>query len=413
MEALLHGNIRKIYIISFFQSFLVVIPVFVPLLQGFGLSMTEVMQTQAIFALTVALCEVPSGYLADLWGRKNAILTGAWLTAAGYASLPWANTFNDFVAFEIVVGVGLSLSSGSDLALLYDTQAQLNRMPRRTQAAPGNHIARLVSLDTFAEASAAILASLLLLWALDLVVIAQALVGLVPAAFALGLVEPERQVSTAGHSDNLLRIVGILRRGPIIAATAMAIVVCGLAGIYAFWMYQKYWQLQGVDISHFGYLWAAYCLVASLTARFAGVIEHRLGTRGVLALVALLPIAGFTGMALGQGWIGIVFGLAFMMNRGLHTVVFYDALNRRLAADFRATINSLVSLGVRAVFIVSGPVLGYLVDTRGMATTLLLLAACFAPVLVTVLLLLYRQIGREARQERQCQTRLDAELEGT
>ena len=55
------------------------------LLQGHGLSMSEVLQTQAIFALTIALCEVPSGYIADIWGRRGAILAGAALNAVQIA----------------------------------------------------------------------------------------------------------------------------------------------------------------------------------------------------------------------------------------------------------------------------------------------------------------------------------------
>ena len=55
----------------FFQSFMIVIAVFVPLLQRYGLSMSQVLQTQALVALVVAAFEGPSGYLADLWGRAN------------------------------------------------------------------------------------------------------------------------------------------------------------------------------------------------------------------------------------------------------------------------------------------------------------------------------------------------------
>ena len=72
---------------GFFHSFMVVIHVFVPLLQGYGLSMSEVLQTQAVFALTVAICEVPSGYFADLWGRKQAIVVGSLLNGFGFLSL--------------------------------------------------------------------------------------------------------------------------------------------------------------------------------------------------------------------------------------------------------------------------------------------------------------------------------------
>ena len=49
-----------IYIFSFFKMFLVIMPVFVPFLQGLGLTMTQVMQTQAVFALTVATVEIPT-----------------------------------------------------------------------------------------------------------------------------------------------------------------------------------------------------------------------------------------------------------------------------------------------------------------------------------------------------------------
>ena len=74
---------------GFCQNFLVVLPVFVPLLQGHGLSMSQVLQTQALFALTIALCEVPSGYFADIWGRRTAIVLGSALNAVGFASLLW------------------------------------------------------------------------------------------------------------------------------------------------------------------------------------------------------------------------------------------------------------------------------------------------------------------------------------
>jgi MFS family permease len=76
MELTLKKNIKTIYWMFFFQSFMIVIAVFVPLLQRHGLSMSQVLQTQALFAFVVATFEVPSGYLADLWGRKNTIIIG-------------------------------------------------------------------------------------------------------------------------------------------------------------------------------------------------------------------------------------------------------------------------------------------------------------------------------------------------
>ena len=95
MMGTVQGNIRKIYCMGFLQSFMVVIPVFVPLLQGYGLSMSQVLQTQAVFALTIAACEVPSGYLADLWGRRNAIIVGSAINSLGFLWLLVSDGFVD------------------------------------------------------------------------------------------------------------------------------------------------------------------------------------------------------------------------------------------------------------------------------------------------------------------------------
>ena len=75
--------------------------------------------------------------------------------------------------------------------------------------------------------------------------------------------------------------------------------------------------------------------------------------------------------------------------------LFYEALNSRVPGDFRATINSLVGMGVRVVFIVTGPLLGYLLDRFGVTSTLLLLVVTFVPLIAMVLIPLAKHIRNE------------------
>ena len=395
MNRSLENNIRTIYALGFFHSFMVVIPVFVPLLQGYGLSMSQVLQTQAMFALTIAMCEVPSGYLADLWGRRNAILVGSALNAAGFLSLLWADTFVDFLVYEMLLGVGFSLISGADLALLYDTEVELQKSGRGDGA--GKALSRLISVEAGASGIAGVVASVLLLWSLDLVVWLQALTGFAPLLLGLLLVEVPRPASRdGGHRDNARRIIELLLFGkPVVFWTAFAIAVFGLLAVYVFWVYQKYWEMQGVPLTYFGYIWAAFALTVSLAARYTAALEQRLGVHRLLCLIALLPLLGLLGMALGSGWTGVLFGFAIQISRGLSMTLFYEALNRRVPGDFRATVNSLVSLGVRAIFIVTGPLLGLALDSVGMTATLLGLAALFTPLLGLVLVPLLVRIRRE------------------
>jgi hypothetical protein len=61
-------------------------------------------------------------------------------------------------------------------------------------------------------------------------------------------------------------------------------------------------------------------------------------------------------------------------------------------------VNSLVSLAVRAIFIVTGPLLGYAMDRYGVHNSLLALAVLFTPLLALVLLPLVARIARERRE---------------
>ena len=65
-----------LYGFSFFWLALVIIPVIVPFFESKGLSLAEVYYLQAIFAFVVVVFEVPSGYFADVFGRKNALVVG-------------------------------------------------------------------------------------------------------------------------------------------------------------------------------------------------------------------------------------------------------------------------------------------------------------------------------------------------
>ena len=181
--------------------------------------------------------------------------------------------------------------------------------------------------------------------------------------------------------------------------TAFAIAVFGLLAVYAFWIYQKYWEVQGIPVGQFGYIWARFAITVSVAARYAGHLEARFGWRALLIATALLPLAGLLGMALCGGWAGVLFGFAIQVSRGMSLTLFYEALNRRIPGDFRPTVNSLVSLAVRSLFIVTGPLLGWSLDHLGMQASLLGLALLFAPVLVAVTIGLGLRIRREQRSE--------------
>ncbi len=392
MTYALQKNINTIYWMSFFQCAMIVTAVFVPLLQRHGLTMSQVLQTQALFAFVIAGFEVPSGYLADIWGRKNAIIAGQFLMAAAFFLLVVADSFADFLLYEALMGLGMSLCSGADLALIYDSQIALNASDEGNAENPGRHISRLVSLEGWAGALSAILASILTLWSLDWILWVQALIASLALYCSLHLVEAPRETSVLGHQDNFRKVASTMVSNPLVMWTSLGIIVFGLAALFGFWLIQTYRQAQGVPLAWFGFIWAFHCAVRAITAHYAHRLEELMGWQKIFMVTAALPFIAYLVMALIGGPIGILFGLAFPLCRGLIMVIFYDALNKRLDAEFRATVNSLVSLGMRTIFIIAGPFLGFMVDSYGVNVSLLVLALWFLPTVIFALYGLAKQI---------------------
>ena len=82
----MNRNIKLLYGFSFFDPFMIVIPVWVPYLATLGITMRQFMELQAVFALVILCGEVPSGLLSDLWGRKKTLLVGSTLKAISSSS---------------------------------------------------------------------------------------------------------------------------------------------------------------------------------------------------------------------------------------------------------------------------------------------------------------------------------------
>ncbi len=102
-------------------------PVFTILFLDFGLTLSQFAILNAIWAGTIVLCEVPSGALADSFGRRNLLVFAGILTVceiALWAFVPLGNLtllFWVFVLNRILSGMAEAAASGADEALAYDS----------------------------------------------------------------------------------------------------------------------------------------------------------------------------------------------------------------------------------------------------------------------------------------------------
>ncbi|MGK0221109.1 MAG: MFS family permease [Limisphaerales bacterium] len=393
----LERNVYRTLLLGYFQVFLVIMPVAVPFFQGKGLSMQEVFSLQALFGLVVLLTEVPSGYLADVLGRKNTLVVGAIVAALGHSCLLFAEGFWTLAVFELLLGISHSLISGADLALLYDTELALGRSEEEQRKVVG----KLYSARTFSEASASVVCSLVILYAgFDELIYVQVLIGWIPVWLVLRIIEPPgERLNVESHSQNMALIFRYLAtHSSVLRLIFLALSVWSLTTFYAVWLLQQVWQEQEIAIAHFGWLWGGLTLIAALSGRWAHRLEARFGAPRVLCFIGLAPVIGYLGI---DAW-GIVGGVlassSFFVARGVGLVILKDAFNKRVPSEFRATANSLASFGFRGAFVLTGPFVGYAFDLWGMSVTLAMLVGVTLLIFVGLIVPLAVAVRNQQQQ---------------
>ncbi len=402
MKNKLERNLPVLYGFSFFWLSMVIIPVIVPLFESRGLTLAQVFYLQAIFAGFVVLFEVPSGYIADVFGRKNALVAGSIFHGIGFTWLCFAEGFFELVIFEMIVGLGMSLLSGADLSLLYDSQAALKHSPARKMQG----IAHLRFVKSMAEGLSALLGGFLIVYSFDATLLANAIFAWGPLAMSFFLVEaPFSRMASNQPIGNLKRVVGhLFFEDKLLRLVCLNITFFSLSTFYVVWLLQPYWRDLGVPLTMFGVLWAAQSFLFAMVSKMCQPFEARYGARPVLLIMAALPIAGYFGMANSGGLVGILFSFTFFASRGLNQVILTDALNSRVPSEFRATANSMTSFVFRGIYIFTGPLIGLIIDWKDMYFALNSLGVICVFLFVLILIPLLREIDRQNQATEKTET---------
>lgn len=121
------NNIKNDYLYRFFSSFDITSAIWVLYLGYKGMSLTEIGLLEGIFHITGFLSEIPTGALADLFGRRKSMIIGRITSVLSAIIMLFSNSFIGFAIGFVLSSWGYNLNSGSEEALVYDTLKILNR----------------------------------------------------------------------------------------------------------------------------------------------------------------------------------------------------------------------------------------------------------------------------------------------
>lgn len=370
MDKKLHRNVAVSYLFRFLSSLALGDGIWVMYLLRKGLTLWQIGLLEGIFHGAGLAAEVPSGALADLFGRKSAMLASRVLAVVSTLVTIYADSMGLLAAAFVLNAWSYNLLSGSDEALLYDSFLRLGREGQYFHAA-----GRMGLAAEIAQAVGVLAGGILARRSFALCYLVSA--GIEAAAFFVGVFLTEPHSPAAGDRvtvrAHFAASFALLKDRPL----RRMLLRCGVvfAGYTtAFFYAQRLYQERGFDTLGVSMILLCMGLAASVGALLSRWAAGRLGKHAAYVEGAALAV-GLALMAAGPVWGSVVgFGLASFANAllgPLHSA----ALNRRIPSDRRATLISVSSMCFSACMIVLFPLTGALAVRLGLRRVLFLLGA--------------------------------------
>ena len=349
-------NVRIFYITSVLNGLIAVFAPFIVIfqMQEIGMSIGEVLLIEGLFALTVMLCEIPSGIWADKFSRKGVLVFAAAMFTLGILIFALSQNIWHVVVSQVIMGFGLSARSGADQAMIYDSLKGIKQSHRYQKilsdfrsiefgsailaTIAGGYIATNFNLRSTIFCSAAMFFCVSFAWTF--------------------LVDPPREKLHRRSSflDYGKKGFALILQTPFLFWLIVFTAICAMGVKINFHTLNPYWEAYDVPLLWFGYALAAYNTLAMITSLLIPKLSKRVGGMKVLAFAWFIVSIGFLMQAFAHfGALGaVIIPVIFQMSRSIMRVIPSDFLQRQTNSDTRATIismNSFASTLSQTVFL--------------------------------------------------------------
>ncbi len=331
-----------------------------------GLSLKQVTLLDGPFWLALFFLEIPTGVVADRYGRRISLICGSLLLALGALAFGAGTTYPVLVGSNFLLGVALTLCSGADAAFLFDTLKSLGRE---------DDYARIYGRAMALVAGSGIVATLVgppLAAATNFAVPIYATAGTSALAFLAAFTLMREPPVSESHATRPGYVAGVrtafltIWQSPDLRTFVPLVAVSTASLIAVFIFGQPFLQEHDVATGNVGWF-LVFTQVAGLGA---SLLAHRvvgvIGWRGAFVLMPVLSVAILGSLAslhslwafpaIPAAW------LAFSLFRPLSS----DYLNQRVESTHRATVLSFQNLGMSAVGAPLEVGLGIFADSRGL-----------------------------------------------
>jgi MFS family permease len=342
--AVWRGNVRRVYAwkvltsLHFFAGIL--IPFFT---QWGGLKLHQVFLIQTWFMLWIVALEVPTGAVADRYGRKVSLGAASVCVVAAVAYYVTHKGLANFLFAEFLWACSAAFSSGADESMIYDSLKAGEGEGASKAALAGLGTAEITAIAVAAPVGSLVASR----WGLR----APLVLMLVPFALALpmalSLREPPREVEERrGYWETLTRGARYFAGHRILRALAFDSVTIWTLSFMIVWLYQPRLEQLGVPLKWFGFVAAGMTLLQAAVLMKIDRVERLFGgKRAYLRMSSLIPGLALLGLAFApSAWLAapmMILISGFGLSR---STIISNYLHKHVDSARRATVVSSVGM---------------------------------------------------------------------
>ncbi len=374
-------NIPILYLDGFISGLYFFLPVLALYLQQNLFTPANVALVFSIQALGILVFEVPTGAIADLFGRRNTLLLSSITAFLSLIPLYIGGGIEVFALYAILNALAMSLSSGTDVAIIFDTLKN-----ERKESQYKKVVGILASCWPFGAAIGSIVGGYMAAVSMKLPFLAAFVPAFICIMLKLMLVEPkyekEKHRSIPHHMSESLKLVFGNRQISILICSGFVLwgiseTLHNLSSLFI--------DSKGIPLEFFGYIFAAMFAFSAIGHYFSHDLSKRIGNKNTLLFSALISSIFLIVSTM-------VFGFAFAMLFsirgiffGLRNPVLSHMLNLEVPSSKRATMHSISSMASNVGFAIFSVIIGILATIYSINTAFL--ASGFALLIVPVMLL--------------------------
>jgi len=323
----------------------------------------------AVFSLSTLLLEIPTGVIADLLGKKKTLLLSRAMYVIEIIMLAFFNGFWIFLIAKIISGIGVSLSSGTNQALLYDS---LKRLKRQEEHKKISGLASTISKISMA------LVFIMGGYLFSINPKLPAILSLIPITLGFILTflikepyPPKKAFNWENSIAHLKEGLGYFKKNSYLIYLALLTLLIGSTIIMMQNLSSSYFEIILIPVAFMGLVNFVLSLIAAYSSKKAHSFEQRLGEKKSLLFISLTTAISILLMAITTPYLGLVFFALLFFTQGFYEVIIGDYVNRHVKTSHRATMLSINNMFDNIGVFIAFPILGYSIGKIGMSQSIL------------------------------------------